>query len=143
MSVRTLTGAGVRVSGCSSDLTVALRSLRISSDNWARCGQPATRYATGVRDASHLPTVVSSCSPPLIYPVLSYGLLANSRDYIVRWSTRVVLAISTSPIVGLCSLSMTSPESEFLQKLGSAYLRILEQLSILVFFYGASSSLEV
>ena len=38
---------------------------------------------------------------------------------------------------------MTPLESERLQKLGLAYLQILEQLTINVFFYGPSSSLVV
>jgi len=38
---------------------------------------------------------------------------------------------------------MTPPESEFLQNLGIFYLYTVEQVTICVFFYGASSSLAV
>jgi len=45
--------------------------------------------------------------------------------------------------IATCNSSMTPLESELLQHLGIIYLNNVEELSILVFFYGTSFSLMV
>ena len=67
----------------------------------------------------------------------------NKGDYIEV--VQVILAISIDPCVTALdySLAMTPLESEALERLGLSNLRSLEQLLIIIFFYGASSSLVV
>ena len=74
------------------------------------------------------------------------AVLANRFRYrpVEYYTVRLSLILALVLHRALCSLSMTPQESEVLQVLAlNFYLARLEQSSICVFFYGASSSLEV
>jgi len=66
----------------------------------------------------------------------------SREDYIVREADIVILAVRLY-IVALFSSPMTPLDSEILQRLGVGYFGSIEQASIFIFFYGASSSLAI